>query len=285
MEHDTGSGIEAAAESSPVSFVRRTAAMLGVGLLGLLGLSVTTVLQVTLDTSVVAESGLPADASLPVVVLASVATPAVLLAIAAAVGTATAPRVGFRSLVHDRIVGGTAIVDPLLERVPRALAVGVATGAGIVLLDLALTTLVPAATVSSSSSNGFGMVAASAPARLLFGGVAEELLLRWGLVSALAWALAVVIPGERERVPGERTGAIAWAAVVLAALAFGAAHLPAAAATTTLTIPIIVRIVVLNALAGVVFGWLYVTDALESAMLAHAGAHIPLLTAALISVA
>lgn len=258
------------------SYVRRTVAMLAFGVLGLVGLAATTVLQVLADPSTVGGSGLPADASLPVVVAASAAMPAVLVVVATAVGTATAPRVDLRSLVHDRVARGDPVLDPLRAAAPRAVAVGLGTGAALVGLDALLTTVVPAAAPPGTSEDSLAVVAASAPARFLFGGVAEELLLRWGLVSALAWGLSAVVPGDRER-------AAVWTAVVLAAVAFGAAHLPAAAASTTLTLPVVGRVLALNALAGVVFGWLYVADALEAAMLAHAAAHVPLLAAALVA--
>lgn len=266
------------AERSGSSFLRRTASMAGFGVLGLLGLALSTALQVTVDPSIVERSGLPADAGLPVVVVSSIATPAVLVLVAAAVGTATAPRVGFRSLVHDRVARGGAVLEPLREFAGRALAVGVLTGVAIVALDAVVTTVAPSAAVSGRPAQSLALVASSAPARFLYGGLAEELLLRWGLVSALAWVLATAVPGTREH---ER--AIAWTAVVLAAVAFGAAHLPAAAASTTLTAPIVARVVVLNAIAGVAFGWLYVAEALEAAMLAHAAAHVPLLGAAMLA--
>lgn len=265
-------------ERSPSSsFLRRVAAMLGFGVAGLVGLALSTALQVSVDPSIVERSGLPGDASLPVVVVSSVATPAVLVVVAAVVGVATAPRVGFRSLVDDWVVRGDAVLEPLRELALRALVVGVLTGVGIVALDAVLTTVAPSAAASGTPEGSVVFVAASAPARFLYGGLAEELLLRWGLVSALAWGLATALPGKHDRT-------VAWTAVVLAAVAFGAAHLPAAAAGATLTPALVARVVLLNAAAGVVFGWLYVADALEAAMLAHAAAHVPLLAAAFLGV-
>lgn len=275
MSHESA-GLTGGGRSS--SYLRRTVAMLAVGVLGLVGLATTIALQLSVDPSALDSGGLPPDASLPVVVASSVAMPAVLVVVAAAAGTAAAPRVGLRSLVHDRVAGGAPVMEPLGRMAPRALAVGLGTGVALVGLDALLTAAVPAAAPSETTASSVAAVAASAPARFLFGGVAEELLLRWGLVSALAWGLSVVVPGDRRR-------AVVWAAVGLAAVAFGAAHLPAAAASTTLTAPVVVRVVALNAVAGVVFGWLYVADALEAAVLAHATAHVPLLAAALVAAA
>lgn len=264
-------------EQRSTSFLRRTAWMLAFGAAGLAGVAATTALQLTLDLSLAARSGLPADANVVVASALSVVTPAVLVVVATLVGTATAPRVGFRSFVHEHATDGRPVWRRLRESAPKAVVVGLATGAGILALDLALTRIVPAAAPSQPGPRSVAFVLASAPARFLFGGLAEELMLRWGLVSAIAWTLAAVVPGERSRT-------VAWTAVVLAAIAFGAAHLPQAAATVELTLPVVARIVALNAMAGVVFGWLYVTDALETAMLAHASAHIVLISGALVSV-
>jgi len=270
--------VESSTAPSSAPFLRRTAWMLAFGVAGLAGVAVTAALQLSLDPSLAARSGLPADASVTVAVASSVAMPAVFVVAATVVGTATAPRVGFRSFVHEHVTDGRPVWSRVRESMPRAVGIGLATGAGILLLDSVLAWVVPSAVPTTNDPNSLGLVLASAPARFLFGGLAEELMLRWGLVSAIAWALTAVLPGDRER-------AIAWTAIVLAAVAFGAAHLPQAAASMDLTGPVVARIVALNSMAGVVFGWLYVEDALEVAMLAHASAHVVLIAAAIFGAA
>ena len=65
-----------------------------------------------------------------------------------------------------------------------------------------------------------------------------------------------------------------WAAIIIAALAFGALHLPTVHAVTALTPAVVARTLVLNALGGVVFGWLFWRRGLEAAMIAQASAHL-----------
>jgi uncharacterized membrane protein len=97
----------------------------------------------------------------------------------------------------------------------------------------------------------------------LYGGIVEEVLCRLLLVSALVWLLARC----------NRRMAQPWMfalAIVLAALLFGASHLPAAQAAGLLGTPLLfARIVLLNAVAAVVFGGLFWKYGLEHAMLAH----------------
>jgi len=70
--------------------------------------------------------------------------------------------------------------------------------------------------------------------------------------------------------------AVVWAAIVIAAVLFGLGHLPALAQSVSLTPALIARTVLLNAIAGLLFGWLYWRRSLEAAMVAHASFHVPL---------
>ena len=60
------------------------------------------------------------------------------------------------------------------------------------------------------------------------------------------------------------------------AVLFGLGHLPATAAMVPLTTLVVARALVLNGLAGVVFGWLYWRRDLLAAMVAHFSADIVL---------
>lgn len=109
-------------------------------------------------------------------------------------------------------------------------------------------------------------------AGVVYGGVTEELLTRLFLMSLLAWGL-----GFAWKAPGGLPAAGAfWGAIVIAALLFGALHLPATAAIAPLTPMLVLRALLLNGVAGVVFGFLFWRHGLEAAMLAHASAHLVL---------
>lgn len=103
-----------------------------------------------------------------------------------------------------------------------------------------------------------------------YGGIVEETECRLLLVSLFVWLLAWC----------NRWQARSWmfvAAIVLAALLFGAGHLPAAFAIGMAHAPLpIARIVLLNALVGLVTGTLFWKYGLEHAMLAHFSADLVL---------
>jgi len=95
-----------------------------------------------------------------------------------------------------------------------------------------------------------------------YGGIVEELLLRLFLMTLLLWLVA--------RLRGSAPPPAAfWAAIITAALLFGAAHLPAAAHIWGLDASVVARTLLLNGIGGLVFGWLYWKRGIEMAMLAH----------------
>jgi membrane protease YdiL (CAAX protease family) len=106
----------------------------------------------------------------------------------------------------------------------------------------------------------------------LYGGIAEEVLMRLGLQTLLAAGIRRV-RGETARPPG---GATMWPAIALSNLAFGAGHLPALRGLLPLTPAVVARTVTLNVGAGVPFGYLYWTRSLEAGMIAHGAADLVL---------
>jgi hypothetical protein len=95
-------------------------------------------------------------------------------------------------------------------------------------------------------------------------GVYEEIWFRLGVMTIFAWLLRTL---ARRWVT---TSAIVWSANLLAALAFGAAHLPLARSLVTLTPPIVTIVLAANGFVGLVCGWLYWRRGLFAAMIAHA---------------
>lgn len=105
---------------------------------------------------------------------------------------------------------------------------------------------------------------------IFYGGLTEELLLRWGVLTLFAW-LGTHIFG---RVRGRPRHAVMWGALALTAVLFGVLHLPAVVGLVPLSAPLVARTVLLNALGGLVYGWLFWRRSLEAAMLAHAATHV-----------
>lgn len=222
----------------------------------------------------------PGELPLPVEALIAVALAqtAVLVAVLVALGLLTAPKLGFTSLVVERLRGGGPVWQRLRPQVPLAIALGLAAGVAIVALDAVLLPMtgIDAETLEAAAMDPVMRLILG----LLYGGITEELLMRWGLMSLAVWLGA--------RVPVLRTGdglpkaGLVWFAIAIVAIVFGVAHLPALAAAVPLTPLMVARTIALNALGGLVFGWLYWRRSLEAAMVSHASAHVAFAASALV---
>jgi len=149
-------------------------------------------------------------------------------------------------------------------------------GALVALLMLAVAPLFDASMPTpiqpspATSSNAFSWAGFLAS---FYGGIGEELQLRLFLMTLIVWTFAKL--AKRPPPP-----TAFWSAIVIAALLFGAGHLPAAAQVWPLDTVVIARTVVLNGLGGLVFGWLYWKQGFESAMLGHFSADLVIHVAA-----
>jgi membrane protease YdiL (CAAX protease family) len=205
-----------------------------------------------------------------VILLLSLLNPMILLAISVAVGVALAHRVGLRSLVAEKVRSGQAIWPDLRPHIPLAFGAGLVFIIVIMGLDWIIDPFANAESIAEMPDEG--NIFARLLMGVLYGGIVEELLLRWGVMTLLVWL------GWRllQRDGGLPKPAIVWTAVILAALLFGVGHLPALAGMVVLTPILVIRTVLLNALGGLLFGWLFWRYNLETAMVSHAAFHIGL---------
>jgi membrane protease YdiL (CAAX protease family) len=264
------------------SFLRRVAVLFALGVPGLLALVPTVLAQLR---------SLPGSPDLPValVVALTLLQSAVLLLVAVTVGVALAPRLGFRSYVLAGVTNGTPILAGLRPEFPLAAGLGGLTTLVVVGLDVAFAPFVAAdlaavapGQLPGSATTAGGLVA-SLPLRLLYGGIVEELLLRFGLLTLLTWLgwrAVRLVRGSRAAI-GPST-VVVWMAILVSAVLFGVGHLPALAVAVPLTPALVVRTVALNGVAGVAFGWLYWRRSLEAAMVAHAAFHVVLVALSLL---
>lgn len=112
--------------------------------------------------------------------------------------------------------------------------------------------------------------------KLLYGGITEEVLVRWGLMSFLVWLSYKLTQRSSSSVRPHNY----IVGIALSSLLFGAGHLPVASLLATELTPALASYIVLaNAAFGLVAGFLYWRRGLEAAILAHMTAHLTLLAA------
>lgn len=200
----------------------------------------------------------------------------VLVVVAAALGAAFASRVGLRAPFFEALSSGRPAWPAIAPQLIPALVLGIG-GAAILLtlyyglfrrwLDPETVRLTEALRIRVGVAN-----------RVLFGGIVEEILFRWGVMSFVAW-VAIQLGGSLIPKPGG--GALSldptvfWIANAVAGIVFGLGHLPGVVGIgIPVTRGLLATMILLNLWAGLVFGWLFWRYGLLSAMLAHAMFHI-----------
>ncbi len=215
-----------------------------------------------------------------VLALLSLIQPALLLALGAALGAGLAWRLGLRSHLLGRFTAGAPLWPALRREFVPALWAAVGVVAAMLLLDvLVFKPMLPEFFARAQSLQP--RTWATTVAGILYGGFTEEVIARWGIMSLLIWLGWRALQGGR----GTPAPALCWVAIVLNALLFGISHLPATLGIAPLSPGLLARILLLNGLAGMVFGWQFWKRSLETAMLAHAGVHVALSLAALAGLA
>jgi CAAX prenyl protease-like protein len=243
-------------------------------LAGLAG--VLSFLLVDLD-ALVAILPVPAGTEIPTITpalkLLSLIQPAVILSVAVLVGVVLASKVGLSSPVAEAAASRGNLASALKPQIIPGIVGGLAGGVSLVLIATALKPFLSPEVVARLSE--FGKLL-PLPTRLLYGGIMEELLLRWGLMTLLAWAAWRLFKRGQDR----PKPAVFVGAILLSSLVFAIGHLPVALMlfpepTFALTLFVIVG----NSAFGLIAGYLYWKKGLESAMIAHALAHVVMFTA------
>ena len=108
-------------------------------------------------------------------------------------------------------------------------------------------------------------------ARFLYGGILEEILIRFGLMTLLAWIFYKIFKKKNIWIFGS--------AIIISSIIFGVGHLPVMKLLVwDLTTIIIFYTIFGNFIPGLIFGYLYYKNGLEIAMIAHIVAHIILIS-------
>jgi len=197
----------------------------------------------------------------------------VLLSIAVLIGVALAHRVGLSSPAAEALAGGENLVAALKPQIVPGLIGGLAGGIAIPLAWLLWKPFLPPAFVTRAVQLNRSL---PFPTRLLYGGITEELLFRWGVMTLLVWlAWRLLQKGK-----GKPRAVWFVSAIIISSVAFGLGHLPLIRALgVNFTVAIVGYIVVANSLFGFIAGVLYWKRGLEAAIIAHMLTHVVIIAA------
>lgn len=146
---------------------------------------------------------------------------------------------------------------------------GIVSGVLIELAKLVYMPIIPAEFAELSNSIKYTLAA-----RFLYGGITEELLLRFGLMTFIVW-LATKINKLKDEINY-------WIGIGLSAVIFAIGHFPIVFQSVEDPSMILLTYILLgNSIGGVIFGWLYWKKGLESAIVAHVFAHVVMVAVSL----
>jgi membrane protease YdiL (CAAX protease family) len=106
-------------------------------------------------------------------------------------------------------------------------------------------------------------------ARLLYGGITEELLMRFGFMTLVVWTVF--------KIRKSLSNATYYIGILLSSLLFALGHLPVVYTLAHPSIMLVLYIIIGNASAGILFGYQYWKKGLEAAMIAHMFAHLTMM--------
>lgn len=214
--------------------------------------------------------GTEVPAITPAFKLLSLIQPAVIIAAAVLIGNVLAPKVGLSAPMAESLATGGRWIPALKAQVVPGFVGGLVGGLGIVLTSAVFKPFLPMLVLDRIER--FTRLLPF-PTRLLYGGIVEELLLRWGLMTLLVW---IVWRVWQKRSP-QPTSINFVLAILISSLVFAASHLPIASiAIGQLTLALTLFVIVANSIFGLVAGYLYWKHGLEAAIIAHMFCHVVL---------
>lgn len=181
----------------------------------------------------------------------------------------TTPLAALGLWLGSKIGLGAPLLAALLRRDPGALrqvskvtalaiVVGLCLGLVLWLLRVATLDYLPQELPELGHRGALGGLLVSISAA-----IGEEVWLRLGVMTILAWLLFRALGGH------DLTPRIAWTAILVSAVAFGAIHLPQLAAAGAATPVGIAGTMLGNTLVGAVCGWFFWKHGIMSAIVVH----------------
>ncbi|MUT64633.1 CPBP family intramembrane glutamic endopeptidase [Paenibacillus sp. NEAU-GSW1] len=221
-----------------------------------------------LNETLLSGSSAVTKSQLPAVMAVQILQAAVVIFLSGWAGLALASRVGLNAPFLRKWIYGNG--SPVFSR--KWLLIGIAGSVigclAIIGIDLLFQPYMPAVANEQQSVEWWKGVLT-----LFYGGIFEETLLRLFAMSLIVWLLAKLFRAKTPHIPAF----IYIAAILLAAVLFGLGHLPAAQLYFgELSAAVTARTIILNALLGIWFGFLYWRKGLEYAIVSHMAADLVL---------
>jgi hypothetical protein len=192
--------------------------------------------------------------------------PAILLIISVIIGTLLHEKVGLTVPLISSLLLGKPAAAIAREQLIYGISLGLISGIIIMALSALFKSIIPLEFEQLGEGINLTLVA-----RFGYGGITEELLLRYGLMTLVVWLVFLVSK--------KLNNTTYYMGILVATVLFAIGHFPAAmAAVEDPSSVLLTYIFIGNSAAGIIFGWLYWKKGLEAAIIAHIFAHVAMVS-------
>ena len=177
--------------------------------------------------------------------------------------------------LHEKVKLNTPIIKnflkieessfSLIDQIKSGVIFGIVSGIIITAIAAFYQSILPAEFVALGAK-----IDITPTARLLYGGITEELLMRFGFMTLFVWIVF--------KISKSLSNYTYIIGILLSSLLFAAGHLPVVFNAVAEPSAMLISYIILgNASAGILFGWQYWKRGLEAAMIAHMFAHMTMM--------
>ncbi|GAF65478.1 hypothetical protein BTS2_2376 [Bacillus sp. TS-2] len=223
------------------------------------------------------EHGIPLEVPVELVAVLSLINPLLLIIVGLTIGHFLAEKTGFYSFIYEKDRYGKPLLSRLRSILKVSVSLGVIGGVFIIVVDNLFKPFLPEVLYTSSAGATFGFF--DLATRFLYGGIAEELMLRFGMMTLLVFITWKILQ-RNQPLPSP---VVVWSGIILSAFLFGLGHYGATIMMTDMTPLLFARMILLNGIGGIIYGWLYWRRGLEAAMIAHMATHATFILVSLVT--
>lgn len=236
--------------------------LLGLILFGLGLIGVLSILTMNIPLPPEAEAILKDRFTPQQIKILTLINPTIMLIVAVTIGSILYQKVNLKVPLLEKMVGiENNILNPS-NILKYGIFGGVLSGILLSLVGLIFNPILPTEFLELGES-----LKPTLAARFLYGGLTEEILMRFGLMTLIVWLTSKIFKGTKP--------IVYWIGIIVASIIFALGHFPIAyQAVENPSTELLTYILIGNTIGGLIFGWLYWRKGLESAFLAHIFAHV-----------
>ena len=198
--------------------------------------------------------------------LLTLVNPMIFLSIAVVVGTVLYDKVNLTVPTISSLLRIERPQISFVQQLKYGVVLGLLAGILIVLVAFIFGKLLPEEFKALENKIELTLLA-----RFGYGGIVEELLLRFGFMTFVVWGTSKLTKSLNDTTY--------WIGIVLSTILFAVGHFPVVFASVSQpSFLLLTYILIGNSIGGIIFGWLYWRKGLEAACVAHIFTHVAMVS-------